>query len=276
MKNLIVLFICFISAICNGQVQSVDYLMKYNCETNQYDVSLIILDGSANSIPHRAQFNAQISIVVPTGEEIVITNKYMPLEDNQNYTGTIPLNWTSGNPVNSPEAQPENDFYGVTPILSPAAFYNDLEEGDIVMLFSFIAGTSGQYNENIRFYKNGVDPDDSAPGMGGGDFSNGFSIGGAIQLYNDNVEESCITDIDEELTLAANVYPNPFDNQFLIDLPIDVESIHVIGSEGKIYNKSNNKSKGVVTINSYDYPAGIYYVRIESENGITSRKIIKF
>lgn len=264
------------TALCFGQVQGVDYLMKYNCETNRYDVSLVILEGSASLVPHRAQFNAQISIVVPAGEGVVITNKYMPLQGNQNYSGSAPLDWGLGNPIFSPESQPENDFYSVIPKLSPASFYNDIEPGDVIMLFSFTAGTSGQYNEEIRFFENGLDPADTDAGMGGGDFSNGFSLGSASQLFNNNIVESCLTDVDEELSKSTNVYPNPFDNQFSIELPVDVKIICVYGSEGKEFYRSGYKSKGIITINANDFPSGVYYVKIESNNGIISKKIIKF
>ena len=275
-KNLILLFLSLTTSVVFGQIGSVDYVMKYNCETNQYDVSLEILEGSANSVPHRAQFNAQISIVVPNGESIVITNKYMPLQANQNYTGSAPLDWGLGNPIFAPAAQPENDFYSIIPKLSPAAFYNDLEEGDIVTLFSFLAGTSGQYNEDVRFFRNGIDPGHSGAGMGGGDFSNGFSLGSSTQLYNGNREESCLTNIDEEISIVTDVFPNPFANQFSIELSKDVKDIRVIGSDGKEYYQSSNRSKGIITVNAFDYPSGVYYVRIESESGITSKKIIKF
>ena len=36
------------------------------------------------------------------------------------------------------------------------------------------------------FYRNGIDPDSSADGMEGGDFSNGFTMGGIAQLYQAN------------------------------------------------------------------------------------------
>lgn len=276
MKKLITFLLCLTAIIGFGQVQSVDYLMKYNCETNQYDVSLIILEGSATTIAQRAQFNSQISIVVPTGEGIVITNKYMPLQSNQDYSGTAPLDWGLGNPIFAPEVQPENDFYSIVPKLSPASFYNDLNEGDEVMLFSFLAGTTGQYDENIRFFDNGIDPDDKGEGMGGGDFSNGFALGGAFQLYRGNVEESCATDLEEEVLAASNVYPNPFGHQFTVELSTDAKSIQVIGAEGKVYYQTGNKSKGVLTVNTIEYPSGVYYIKIETEIGITSRKIVKF
>jgi len=276
MKNLIVLLLVFGSAVSYGQVQSVDYMMKYNCETNKYDVSLNILEGSASTIPQRAQFNAQISIVVPAGEAIVITNKYMPLQSNQNYDGTAPLDWGLSNPIFTPAAQPENDFYSVVPKLAPASFYNNMQQGDKVTLFSFTSGATGQYNENVRFFKNGTDPNHTSPGMGGGDFSNGFSIGGSTQLYNGNIEESCLTAVGENIEIEANVYPNPFASQFTIELPTDIKSIRIINSEGKVHYQSANKSKGIIIINAYDYTSGIYYLRIETENGITSRRLVKF
>jgi hypothetical protein len=276
MKKLIVLIFTFISTMVIGQVKSVDFLMKYNCETNQYDVSLIILEGSASSIAHRAQFNAQISIVVPAGEALEITNKYMPLLDNQNYNGSQPMEWGLANPVYSPEVQPENDFFAVQPKLNNAAFYNNLEEGDVVLLFSFIAGASGQYDEQIRFYRNGIDPGYEAAGMQGGDFSNGFTLGGATQLFNDSSEESCITSIDERLLTSVKVYPNPFEHQFSLELPNGAKSINIFGSDGKVYYSSNNKSKGVLTINSFAFPRGVYYVNIESDKGVAIRKIVKF
>ena len=214
---------------------------------------------------------------MPTGEAVVVTNKYMPLQSNQNYNGSAPLDWNLSNPIYAPEAQPENDFYSVFPKLSPASFYNDLEEGDVVMLFSFTAGTSGQYDENVRFYKNGVDPDDMAPGMFGGDFSNGFTIGSPENIYNGNVEESCsITDVKETLLEEINVYPNPFQNQLEIELSNDVNNINVLGANGKVHYKSGYKSKGILRINAVDFPVGVYYIAMETDQGMSMKKVVKF
>jgi hypothetical protein len=40
---------------------------------------------------------------------------------------------------------------------------------------------------NIRLYINGLDPNSEAPGMGGGDFNNGFTMGSANQIYQGNI-----------------------------------------------------------------------------------------
>lgn len=277
MKNIIILFFCCISSLIYGQVTSVDYLMKYNCETNQYDVSIIILEGSASSIPERAQFNSQISIVVPAGELLALTDNYMPLQGNQNYNGSVPLDWNLSNPIFAPEAQPESDFYSVFPKLVPASFYNDLEQGDVVKLFSFTVGESGQYDENVRFYINGVDPDDMAPGMSGGDFSNGFTIGSPVNIYNGNVEEACtISNIEEALAEEIKIYPNPFQNNVSIELLSDQSKVTLLGNEGKIYFQSNGISKGILSLNTSHFPKGVYYLSIETINGITNQKVVKF
>ena len=276
MKNLLLLFFCIVTSNLFSQVTSVDYLMKYNCETNQYDVHIVILEGSAFSVPHRAQFNSQISLVVPTGETVQITDQYMPIQNNNNYDGTIPIEWWLGTPVKSPAVQPENDFYGITPTLSPPSFYNDLEPGDIIKIFSFIAGVTGQYDQNVRFFKNDGDPKSNAPGMGGGDFSNGFTIGGSTQTYRGNVEESCATDIKEQYPLQVSVYPNPFQNYFKVEFQDDIRSIQIIDIEGKMYYKSTNSPKGILTINAYDYPSGVYFTRIILKNGmVSSRRVLK-
>ncbi|MEM9545857.1 MAG: T9SS type A sorting domain-containing protein [Bacteroidota bacterium] len=275
--RIVTLLIFFlISGLSRAQVEEVDLLMRYNCETNEYDVSLKIMEGSAMAIPDRAQFNAQISIVVPAGENVVITNRYMPLQSNQNYQGIVPMDWGLGNPVYAPAAQPESDFYAIIPKLSPASFYNDLAQEEEVMLFSFVVGATGQYDESVRFFDNGVDPDDSAPGMNGADFSIGMAIGGATQLYNDHLEESCVTSIEEKLETDIIVYPNPFEDQFSVDLSQDVKSVKVMGSEGKIYYQTGKQSKGNLMIKTHDFPSGVYYIRLETEYDIASKKVVKF
>ncbi len=276
MKKFLPFLLCFFSINVFSQISSLDYLMKYNCETNQYDVHIVILEGSANSIPHRAQFNSQVSLVVPTGESVQITDMYMPLQNNFNYEGTIPLIWFLGTPVVAPAAQPEHDFYGVTPTLSPASLYNDLAVGDIVKIFSFTAGTTGQYDENVRFYINGVDPISTDPGMGGGSFSNGFTIGGSLQLYNDNSVENCLTSTNPTLHTEAKIYPNPFENQFTIELSDDVDKVSVFDSNGKLYYHSAHSLGNVLTINSSSYTKGIYFVKLEYNNGsFESHKMVK-
>ena len=273
MRNLVILLFCFMTSILAGQVQGVDYMMKYNCETGKYDVSIVILEGSATTIPQRVQFNSQITIVVPTRNPFTISDNYMPLQNNQGYSGSLPLEWTQGAAIFSPAAQPENDLYSITPYLIPASFYNNLQTGDIVTLFSF---TSGEYSPEVRFFENGVDPGPSAPGMIGGDFSNGFTLGSPVQIYNGNLVESCTTSVEDELSSNANVFPNPFQQEVTIELLDLAKNISIFNSTGKLFYQSGSSSNRSTTIATNNYPSGVYFVRIENENGeTTTRKIIK-
>ena len=175
------------SSNLDAQVTEVDYQTKYNITDCVWDFYIIIQEGSATTIPQRAQFNSQYSIVLPTGTVISGSPiNHMPLQNNQSYTGTIPLKWTLGTPVVNPPASPGNDFYGITPTLSPASFYNNLVAGDTVKIFSLDISPITVCGNGIRIFINGVDPGSNAPGMGGGDFSNGFTMGGSTQTYNTN------------------------------------------------------------------------------------------
>lgn len=169
-----------------AQVTSVDYQLKYDTAACQYDAYIIINAGSATTVPQRIQFNAQYSIVVPTGTALSVTQSYMPLQSNATYTGTTPLTWSAGTPIIAPAAQPESDFYSITPDLGITSHYNDLAAGDTVRIFSIAVDTVFDCSQGIRIYENGVDPDSNAPGMGMADFSNGFTLGSITQIYSAN------------------------------------------------------------------------------------------
>ena len=90
MKNLLLLFVTtiFSTSMLYSQVTNVNYLLDHNCETGLYEVKLKVLEGSAMTIAHRAQFNAQITIVVPTGTSFEIIERVNPIANNQQYSGT--------------------------------------------------------------------------------------------------------------------------------------------------------------------------------------------
>ncbi len=97
---------------------------------------MYIDEGQANSTRERVQFNAQYSLIVPTGAKVNVVDSYMPLIDNQKLTGIESTQWAITSLVKSPEIYPEFDFIGITPTLAPAGFYNILKKGDFIKLFS--------------------------------------------------------------------------------------------------------------------------------------------
>lgn len=167
-------------------VQSVEYLLKYDSTTCWYDFNIIILEGYAEGIGQRTQFNSQITVVVPTGSTVDFAAKYMPLQSNQFYGGSLPMNWFFGTTVSDPGASPGNDFVSILPTLAPTSQYNNIYAGDTIKLFSLEINSSGTCGEGIRLFENGVDPGSSEEDMEGADFSNGFTVGGISQLYDGN------------------------------------------------------------------------------------------
>lgn len=166
-----------------AQVTAVEYSMVYNEHTELYDCYLYVTKGSTKTIIDRLQFNAQFSIVIPTGTEVVLASYHMPLIDNQFYKSTSPQEWGVTSRVSSPESAPLHDFYGITPKLAPASFYNDLFEGDYVHLFSLQLTNKGTVVRDAVLFESKKHPSGNGEGMRGGDFSNGFTIGSLTQIY---------------------------------------------------------------------------------------------
>ena len=277
MRNLIITIFCALAITASGQITCTNYVLDYNQETNQYDVKLGILEGSTNTVFQRAQYNTLISIVVPTGQSVNLTDMYMPLKHNQSFNGTIPAKWALSSQINAPQSNPTSDFYSVITVLSPSSFYNDLATGDLVHLFSFTVGDTGEYNEEVRLFKNDIDPSSHDLGMGGANFSNTFRIGNSPNIYNASAEESCVTSTDEKTNFITNIYPNPFQNKLIIELPNDTRSVQILGMNGNVFENIMNPSRKQIVIPTTQYPNGLYIIRFENNSGaITSKKVVKF
>lgn len=216
-------------AIVRGQAQGVTgvkYQMRFDTTTCLFDCYIIITEGSATTAAQRAQFNAQYSIVTPAGSFIEIDTSYMPLINNQTYGGTTPMSWTLTNHIYAPCVQPQNDFHSIIPVLSPASFYNDLNTGDTIRLFSLKVTPIPACASDIRIFKNGIDPSSSAPCMGSGDFNNGFTLGGPAQDYKGNLpqiyppkpvldaEVSCGSGIHIDLSATTSSCQGPLSYQW--------------------------------------------------------------
>ena len=191
------LLILGIFTLTKAQVTGINYLIEYNDSTSYYDCKIVIASGEATTIPQRIQFNAQYSIVVPTGVDCSIVENHNPLESNYNYMGTIPCNWEIGMTAISPYEIPY-DYYSITPDLGITSSYNNLFAGDTVSLFSLSVDLDPCDNE-VRPYDNETDYE----GWGFQDFSNGFTMGNITQIYNDNLKSTYgIINVEEPINLC--------------------------------------------------------------------------
>ena len=149
-----------------GFSQNIDLTLKYNVTDNRYEVY---------ARPDFTQNNftwgpSQISVVLPA----IIADT--PL---QNLTSYAAGNWGDNSIIYAPSVQPQNDFHGVE---SGGALTN-LVSGNELLIFSFTV--NGGCVPGLRIFNNGVDPDSSQPGLGGGAFSNTIENGMIYRKFSD-------------------------------------------------------------------------------------------
>ena len=85
-------------------------------------------------------------------------------------------------------------------------------------------------------------------------------------------EDAAVTGISvSQNEVEIKLYPNPFTDYIIIDSPVDITSWTLFDLNGKILKHS----VATLQIQVSNLPAGIYFLKIDSANGIITRKIIK-
>lgn len=265
-KTLLLLIILSVSyGKINSQVTAVDYYIKYNPTTCLFDCCLIVGEGSATTVQQRIQSSSQYSIVIPLGSSLEVKKLNMPLQSNQNYSGKFPAEWKTGSIVEGPAAAPQSTFYSIVPSLSPTASYNNLKKGDTIILFSIEVTPLKECGKGVRLFDNEKDPKSTDPGMNGGLFTNGMTIGGITQRYRKNViDQSINKPVIESLSLGCGT-----------DLEIKLKAKNVQCKGDLKYNwtgpngfKSTEKDVLIASPNSLNQ--GIYHVSVTDVIGCVS------
>ncbi|MBC7885179.1 MAG: Ig-like domain-containing protein [Saprospiraceae bacterium] len=188
----------------NAQVTDVKYLIKYNPNVDLFDCYLVIEAGTATTVVQRTQFNAQLSVVVPTGTRLHVEQNYWPRVQNQNYNSTQPINWNRFLLVKASAECPENDYYSIFPSLAPTSQYNNLAAGDTVKLFSLTIDTLKGCASEIRLFENETDISPDNPCAQQVSLNNGFTMGGIGELYRGNVIQSIVNYAGDDETVCRN------------------------------------------------------------------------
>jgi len=179
-------------------VTGVSFELRYNEDDCLHEVWLVIDSGSATSTIFRTQASAQMSIVAPAQCTMTIAERHNPRNANDQ-----PNFWSISSIDYAPAIDSLHNYYGITPSLGSNSRYDALAPGTEVHLYDLSLTPSVSGPEGIRFYRNGIDPS-SLDGLSG-DFSNGFTIGTPLQLYNGNNTPIYPT-VYAEVTGPKNIY----------------------------------------------------------------------
>lgn len=184
------------------QVAGAECALLTNSKSNYFDCYLHIHEGQAVTIRERVQVNGQYSVVVPTEADVAVAHSHMPLQYNLDFQGSEAIEWDITSHIHALDARMNFDFYGITPHLAPAVFYNKAQKGDLVKVFSHQVEGERIDRRKVGLFDNETDSKSWEKSMFNGGFSNGFIMGAYAQLYNgskiNSQEEANYTSLDHE------------------------------------------------------------------------------
>ena len=85
------------------------------------------------------------------------------------------------------------------------------------------------------------------------------------------VEE--VTGIEDEISEAIHVYPNPVVDQLRIDTSLPLEKIRIIDLYGRIYYDKNWSGEKGIEVSGF--PAGLYLLQLEHKGKVIGYKFLK-
>jgi hypothetical protein len=152
-KLFLICFFHFYTVLLVGQMPDLQLNLRFNFVLQRYEVF---------ALPDATQTSffwgpSQISIVTPSS---------VP-DEAFNITFLAGGAWTDNSRVYAPQVDPAHDYHGIGSLGAPTILVGNVEK-----LLFFFTLSGGGCVAGLRLFVNGFDPNSSAPGMGGGDFSN--------------------------------------------------------------------------------------------------------
>lgn len=303
MKKRLQLFIVLVLATLVSDAQNVDFTIKYNEPTSEYEVY------AKSDVDFPIFFvggGSQISLVLPA----TIPDKRLIVETVAGGP------WLDNSQIYSSQAHPTGDFHGIASNGSMIS----LKKGEEKLMFTFVL-PSLEEQKDIRLFDNNKDPQSDAVGMGGGDFNNYFAC--ALTLKNayrknykkekfliDNIKEllekeqhlvkedslnyTIETDHKDIASLSQvapnwesqlfELYqnePNPFYNQTQIGfyLPEDSEIELVFRDESnrilKIIKEHRKAGKHTFLLDKHHLTNGIIFYQLSTKFGAKTKKMLR-
>jgi len=91
-------------------------------------------------------------------------------------------------------------------------------------------------------------------------------------------QTTCLVSSNETILKEINVavHPNPAYNQITVETDIAIQTIEIIDFQGRIIQQQNNlDTPNVIQLNLSNISNGLYLLRLTTENGLVSKKIVK-
>jgi len=95
----------------------------------------------------------------------------------------------------------------------------------------------------------------------------------AFVFMIDDVMVESITGIEENELCSISIYPNPATNLVNIESEDIINSIQIINYTGQLIY-TQHTSGNTVQVNTNDFPSGVYFVNINTSEGITTQKLL--
>ena len=90
--------------------------------------------------------------------------------------------------------------------------------------------------------------------------------------YNINDESNAIE--DQNAMLNVLIYPNPTNGQVTVQAPLNIESIQVMNINGQTVDQYNPLNTNA-TFDISNYTAGVYIIKVHTQQGVSINKLIK-
>lgn len=251
--------------------KGIELSVKYNAESDKYEVY-----AKANFTKKNFLLGpSQITLSLPSS----VTDEKLRIFNSDGGT------WEDNTAVFAPAANTLMDYHAI----STLGAKTDLVEGNESLLFYFSLPKTVAASE-VKIFKNGSDPNSSASGMKGGDFSNSLNDAFAEEVYLGNYEEvkkAVVTTKKEEKSMFGLedenlvLYPNTTKDDFKVSFNGigDAEELTMIISTemGREIMKVKG-TKADLMERTFKIPATVtsqkLVVRVSTQKGVFGKKLV--
>jgi hypothetical protein len=186
--------------------------------------------------------------------------------------------YVTGSYQSTVDFDPDTSSYELTSVGQNDIFILKLNPNGTFNWLQSMGGTQTEWGEHILLdnaggiYTTGSFQYicDFEPGIG----TTNANSNGSYDVFMLKLFDASSSNIENIQTAEINVYPNPFINSLTINGSVENMQVRLYNSHGNVVgnwliNENNH------TITTENLPTGIYFLGIQTPNGITTKKIIK-